>query len=281
MFSGFHKETLVELPKTTIGGYEVTRLMCGSNSFFGYSHISAARDAWIRRVYTDELITEVMVAGAKKGINCFISGPLPRFVKIREAIEKQTGVHTVWFATPGGKDLEELKEGIRATADLGAEFCMPHTCWTEAYLDVASMEIRGYPEAAELIRQLGMVPGLSNHRPESLRVCVKQNYDCATLTLPFNSDGFLCSVETDWTARLIQECPIPIISIKPLGSGRIQPPTGFSFVYQHIKPTDTVAVGVLSVEEIEEDVKLALQYMTGVSANVDMTMSRSKAALVK
>ena len=269
------------LPMTEIGGYQVSRLMCGSNSFFGFSHISAARDAWIRRTYTDELVTEIMCAGARLGINCFISGPLERFVGIREAIEKQTGVHTVWFATPGGKDLEELKEGIRATADLGAEFCMPHTCWTEAYLDVANMEIRGYPEAAELIRKLGMVPGLSNHRPESLRVCVKQNYDCATLTLPFNSDGFLCSVETDWTARLIQECPIPIISIKPLASGRMQPPTGFSFVYRHIKPTDTVAVGVLSREEIEEDVKLALQYITGAAANVDMTMSRSKAALVK
>jgi len=273
----------VALPMTEIGGHKVSRLMCGSNSFFGFSHISAARDAWIRRTYTDELITEIMCAGARLGINCFISGPLPRFVGIREAIEKQTGVHTVWFATPSGKDLAELKEGIRATADLGAEFCMPHTCWTEAYLDVANMEIRGYPEAAELIRKLGMIPGLSNHRPESLRAVVKQKYDCATITLPFNSDGFLCSVETDWTARLIQDCPIPIISIKPLASGRIQPPTGFSFVYRHIKPTDTVAVGVLSREEIEEDVKLALQYMgaSGAPVATDLTMSRSKAALVK
>jgi len=271
----------VELPMTKIGGYRVSRLMCGSNSFFGYSHISAARDAWIRRVYTDDLIIEIMAAGARLGINCFISGPVERFVKIREAVKKLTGVHTIWFCTPSGSNLEELKEGIRKAKDLGPEFCMPHTCWTEAYLDVAHLKIHGYPEAAELIRKLDMVPGLSNHRPESLRAVVKQNYDCATLTLPFNSDGFLCSVETDWTARLIQECPLPIISIKPLGSGRIQPPTGFSFTYQHIKPTDTVAVGVLSREEIEEDVKLAIHYMTGAAAKVDMTMSRSKAALVK
>ena len=271
----------MDMPMTVIGGHKVSRLMCGSNSFFGFSHISAARDAWIRRTFTDELVTEVMVAGAKLGVNCFISGPLDRFVRIREAIEKATGVHTVWFATPGGANLEELKDGIRKTADLGAEFCMPHTCWTEAYLDVANMKIHGYPEAAELIRKLGMVPGLSNHRPESLRVCMKQKYDCETLTLPFNSAGFLCSVETDWTARLIQDCPIPIISIKPLASGRLMPPTGFSFVYQHIKPTDTVAVGVLSAEELEEDVKLALQYTAGAAERVELTTSRSKAALVK
>jgi hypothetical protein len=271
----------VELPKTTIGGYEISRLICGSNSFFGFSHISAARDAWIRRTFTDERIIEVMVAGAKLGINAFISGPVERCPRIFEEVEKATGVHTVWFATPGGQNLEELKDGIRKTADLGAEFCMPHTCWTEAYLDVANMKIHGYPEAAELIRKLGMVPGLSNHRPESLRAVVKQNYDCETLTLPFNSEGFLCSVETDWTARLIQDCPIPIISIKPLASGRLQPPTGFSFVYQHIKPADTVAIGVLSVEEIEEDVRLAVQYMTGGPATTELTKSRSKAALVK
>ena len=271
----------MELPKTTIGGYEISRLICGSNSFFGYSHISAARDAWIRRVFTDDLIIEVMTRGAQLGINAFISGPVERVPRILEAVEKATGVHTIWFCTPSGENLEQLKDGIRHTRDLGAEFCMPHTCYTEAYLDVANMKIHGYPEAAELIRSLGMVPGLSNHRPESLRACVKQNYDCATLTLPFNSEGFLCSVETDWTARLIQDCPIPIISIKPLGSGRIQPPTGFCYVYRNIKPADTVAVGVLSPEEIEEDVKLALQYMTGETSKVEMTMSRSKAALVR
>jgi len=271
----------VTLPTTEIGGYRVSRLMCGSNSFFGYSHISAARDAWIRRVYTDELIAEIVAAGARLGINCFISGPEERFARIREEVKRQTGVHITWFCTPSGADLAELKENIRKTRDLGPEFCMPHTCWTEAYLDVANLEIRGYPEAAELIRKLGMVPGLSNHRPEALRACVKQGYDCAAITLPFNSIGFLCSVETDWTARLIRDCPIPVIAIKPLGSGRIQPPTGFSFVYQHIKPSDTVAVGVLSREEIEEDVKLATRYMAGSAADVAMTMSRSKAALVK
>jgi hypothetical protein len=271
----------VDLPTTTIGGHEVTRLICGSNSFFGYSHISAARDAWIRRTYTDELITEVMVAGAKLGINAFISGPVERFVGIREAVEKRTGVHTIWFCTPGGSNLEELKEGIRKAKDLNPEFCMPHTCWTEAYLDVANMVIHGLPEACELMRKLDMIPGLSNHRPESLRACVRQKYDVEVITLPFNSDGFLCSVETDWTARLIQDCPIPVICIKPLAAGRIQPPTGFSFVYRHIKPSDTVAVGVLSPEEIEEDVRLAIQYMTGVGGGPELTMSRSKAALVK
>ncbi|MFW6164147.1 MAG: hypothetical protein ACODAJ_15370 [Planctomycetota bacterium] len=269
----------MSLPTTTIGGIEISRLVCGSNSFFGFSHISAARDKWIRRVMTDDVIVEIMARGAELGINAFISGPVERVPDILAEVKKRTGVHIYWFCTPGGPSPRELEDGIRKTKDLGAEFCMPHTCWTEMFLDVANQEIRGLHEACELIRKLDMIPGLSNHRPESLVCYDKQGYDLATITLPFNAQGFLCSVETDWTARLIQRCPLPILAIKPLGAGRIQPPTGFCYVYNHIKPVDTVAVGVLSPEEIEEDVELALQYASGAAAETDLTMSRSKAAL--
>jgi hypothetical protein len=38
-----------------------------------------------------------------------------RFVGIREAVEKRTGDHTIWFCTPGGSNLEELKEAMGET----------------------------------------------------------------------------------------------------------------------------------------------------------------------
>ena len=50
-----------------------------------------------------------------------------------------------------------------------------------------------------------------------------------TITLPFNCQGFLYSAETDWTARLIRNCPLRM--------PRIQPPTGFCRVYSNAELT--------------------------------------------
>ena len=74
-----------------------------------------------------------------------------------------------------------------------------------------------------------------------------------------------------------------IRSIQPLGAGRIMPPTGFGLVYSNIKPTDTVAIGMLSVEEAAEDIEIARQCIADTCAGpeVELQYTRSKATLGK
>ncbi len=103
------------LPTTRIGGIEISRLVCGSNSFFGFSHISAARDRWIRRVMTDDVIIEIMSRGAELGINAFISGPVERVPKIREEVERR--------ACGDGADHVAQQGGTRAGRGLGGRRC--------------------------------------------------------------------------------------------------------------------------------------------------------------
>ena len=59
------------------------------------------------------------------------------------------------------------------------------------------------------------------------------------------------------------------------------PPTGLSFVYSSIKPTDTVCIGLMSPQEAEEDVKIALSIMEKQQAEVELQYTRSKQALVE
>ena len=136
-------------------------------------------------------------------------------------------------------------------------------------------------EVLGLIRSLGMEPGWSTHRPETIVVSDRAGYDIAAYIQPYNSIGFLCAVETDWVARVINNTPKPVICIKPLGAGRILPPTGLSFVYNSIKPIDTVCIGVLSPQETEEDVKIALSIMEKQAINVELQYTRSKQVLAK
>lgn len=263
---------------TRIGDLEVSRLMCGTNPFFGHSHISRARSEWLRRYFTTDRIVEVMHAMAEEGINATVSMQSQEMRAALDGLER-TGYEMHWIATPGGANLDELKEGIRQAADLGAAVCMPHTSYTDSHLQVAENRIDGAEQICELTRELGMIPGWSTHRPEVITVTDAAGYDMEAYIQPFNSIGFLCAVETDWMERVINGTPKTVIAIKPLAAGRIMPPTGLGFVYQHLDPRHTVCIGCMSPEEAREDIALARAFITGESPDVELQKTRSKNTL--
>jgi hypothetical protein len=266
----------VTLPTTTIGGIAVSRLTLGSNPLFGYSHKSPAQDAWMKRYFTDERIYEILRAAAELGINHFVSGTNPRFADLRRRLEDETGFHINWACTPAGADTKELKADIDRVGKLGAEICMPHTSWVEANLYLDKREVVGAVEVLDYIRQSGMVPGFSTHRPEVLPIAAERGYDAETFILPFNVLGFLCPVEVEWQAHVINQCPKPVIVIKPLAAGRLTPAPGLTFVYDRIKGADTVAIGVLSPDELREDAQLAADLMAGRPNDGALQFTRSK-----
>jgi hypothetical protein len=263
-------------PTIMIENQEVSRMVCGSNTFFGYSHFSAAKDHWLREYFTIEKIVEVMARFADHGINCVCSGPEPKMHKAIQSLEKQTGWHMKWFCTPSGATEAELLEGIRYTADLGAEFCLPHTCYTDLRILPAENRITEMDKPIELIRQLGMIPGLSTHRPEAIITGDKGGYDLQVYIQPFNPIGFLCGVETDWMTRIIRGTTKTVLCIKAMAAGRVLPPTGIPFVYNNCKDNDILAVGCLSPGEVDEDVALGLGAITATKTEQQLTYSRSK-----
>ncbi len=267
------------LPTTTIEGHHIARFVIGTNWFLGYSHQSAAKSKWIKRYQDAEKIAEVLEVCSAGGMNAFV-GPVSELMT--EAVrlhEDRTGRKLIQILTPGGGTTEELMEGIDEAADLGAEFCLPHTSWTDARISTARQEIEDYPRVAEYIREKGMIPGLSTHRPEAIVVSDAAGYDVATCIQPLNPIGFLCAVETDWMAGVINRTDIPVICIKPLAAGRVNPPTGLSFAFSNIKPIDMVCIGLLSREEAEEDLEIVRQIFERQRTEVELQYTRSKAAL--
>ncbi len=267
------------LPTTRIGELTVTRLACGSNSFFGFSHLSRARDTWLKRHFNDDRLYEMLECCARSGVNLFVSGNNERFARLRVKLEEATGFRLNWACTPSGPSLAELKAGIDQCRDWGVEICMPHTSFIERNLNLREDQITELPEALDYIRSQGMIPGVSTHRPEAVPLAVKHGYDAETFILPLNSLGFLCQVEVEWQERIIRNCPKPIVVIKPLASGRITPIPGFTFVYERVKPIDTVAVGVMAPEELQENVEIVSQLLGEGTGEVGLTTSRSKVHL--
>ncbi len=267
------------IPTSTIEGHEIGRLVIGTNWFLGYSHVSAAKSAWIRRYHTAETIAEVLEVCSAGGMNTFVAPVSELMTEAVRLHEDRTGRKLIQILTPGGATTEELMEGIDQAADLGAEFCLPHTSWVDARISTARREIEDWPRVSEYIREKGMIPGLSTHRPEAIVVGDAAGYDIATYIQPLNSIGFLCAVETDWMAGVINRTEKPVICIKPLAAGRVNPPTGLGFAFANIKPIDVVCIGLLSPEEAEEDLQIVRQIFEHQRAQVDLQYTRSKAAL--
>lgn len=270
-------------PTTTIGGLEISRLIIGSNTFLGYSHFSKARDKWLREYFTDDRIVEVMSYCAEQGLNAFLSGYFDHVRTILDRVEKATGVHINWFATPGNLPTGwgAWKEDIKRCADAGAEFVLPHQCYSDNACHRDEGIIVGFDEMFSYIRELGMRPGVSSHTPETIITCDKAGYGADVYIQPLNPIGFLCQVETDWMENMFQQISTPFICIKPLGAGRVLPPTGLRYVYSAIKPVDTVCIGMMSVLEAQEDIKLARAILDGQRAVPELQVTRSKAYLKK
>jgi len=270
----------MSMPVVGVEGLRLSRIICGTNTFFGYSHFSGARDRWLRSYFTDDRIIEVMAKCADLGVNCVVGGEGERMRHILDRVEGLTGVHFYWMRTPGGFTPDELMKQISDAAEFRPEICMPHQMYTDNNLVAAENRIIGAEQVLNHLRSLAMIPGWSTHRPETIVTSDRAGYDVTFYIQPYNSIGFLCPVETDWVGSVIRQTPKHVVCIKPLGAGRVLPPTGLNFVLSSVKPTDFVAIGFMSPDEAEEDIKLALSIMDRLEAPSDLSRSRSKQILV-
>ena len=262
----------VTIPTTSIGGRTVSRLVCGSNPFLGFSHFSAARDRWLQRYFDVARIVEVLAAASEMGVNGLVG---PADERLHQALRRhcaETGREIVWISTTYGHvDLEGQEREVRQLAQWGAPICLIHASYTDTHLRTADNTIEGMEDLLGLARSLGMAPGVSTHRPDALRACDAAGYDIECYILPLNVIGFLSNVETNWVAKIIRGAAKPVVCIKPLAAGRLMPFEGLNFVYHSIKPTDTVAVGMLSPEEAREDAAIAGEILAGLEASASGT----------
>ena len=238
------------IPRVKIAGVEVSRLVVGANCFNGFSHISPARDAWLRKYFTVERILEVFERAIELGINATVTSPRER---VLEAVGRTNGGIEIIGITGGDPDVKRQKELIDVHADAGARVCLIHGGYTDAALSIQERTIRGAEELLAYIRSKGMVPGLSSHRPETMTVAEARGYDAEVFIQPLNPLGHMSPCEVSWVANTIRTTEKPVVVIKPLAAGRVSPPHGLHFAFSNIKPIDVVAVGVMSPEEMEEN----------------------------
>ena len=152
----------------------------------------------------------------------------------------------------------EAQAAIRECARRGATFCLPlHSC-VEQLLNKNTHTINRLPDYLAMIREAGMIPGLSAHMPEVIQYADENRYDVETYIQIFNAAGFLMQVELESVIRIIHAARKPVMTIKPCAAGRLTPYVGLTFNWNVLRPQDMITIGCMSEAEAAEDIEISL-----------------------
>ena len=246
-------------PRTRIEDLSVSRLMIGTNWFLGYSHTSAAKSRHIRETMTSARIADVLEVFLRAGVDTLYGvRPEPLLIDGIEEAEQRVGRPVIRLAIPtlpvedttdaageAGRILDEY-------AALGTRVCMPHQCTTDAFVDRRTRSLRGIEVYLRMIRERGMIPGLSTHMPETIPYADATGLDVAVYIQIYTAAGFLMQGEADWVQRTIWAARRPVIAIKPLAAGRLLPLVGLAFSWSTIREQDMVCIGTSTPDEAAE-----------------------------
>lgn len=258
---------MTQFPRTEVAGISLPRLLMGTNWVLGYSHTSSSADAMIRNRYaTRESIMELMEAYLAYGIDAMMApfGGNPTLIDAVKAIEDKHGRPIIRIDTPtinvedSAAGRAEARRVIENSRKIGSTFCLIHHSSAEKLVNKGKGTIERLPDYLSMIRDNGLIPGLSAHMPELILYSDANEYDVETYIQIYNCMGFLMQVEIESVHRIIWNAKKPVMSIKSMAAGRCSPFVGLTFNFATLRPCDMVTLGAFTPAEVHEDVEIAL-----------------------
>jgi hypothetical protein len=277
-------------PRTTVAGVSLPRLLIGSNWIFGWSHTGHAADLFIRERHStvDETLS-IINAFLRYGIDAWMgpfSSNADAFAKIK-GIQEKIGKKLILIDTPvlnmddtlaARKEAEAI---VKTSAEIGSTFCLIHHSCCEQLINKNKKTMDRLPDYTKMIRDAGLIPGLSAHMPEVIQYSDLNGYDVETYIQLFNCMGFLMQVEIESVIKIIHEAKKPVMTIKPMAAGRVSPYVGLTFNWAVLRPQDMVTVGCINEHEAHEDVEISLAALEHRLPNLEGRSSPAKQSIIR
>ena len=254
-------------PRTQVENISLPRMLIGSNWVLGYSHTSPSADEMIKRRYAQpEQVAALLEAYLKYDIDALMAPFEPDGALLAgvHLAEERTGKRITLIDTPivdvsdSVQGRAAARERIRQSAQMGCSLCLLHHSCAEQLVNKHKGTIERLPDYLDMIRQAGLVPGLSAHMPELVLYSDQNEYDVQTYIQIYNCVGFLMQVEIEYISKVIHEAKKPVMTIKSMAAGRVSPYVGLTFSFATIRPQDMVTLGAFTPEEVDEDVEIAM-----------------------
>ena len=251
------------MKQINIGNLSMSKVICGTNAFYGHSHFSEARDAEYLARFDDATIAYTIRRSLDLGVNAVESSANERILSILSELRKETSgpIHLV-----GSTRIDETSDMKRHGQKLSfliknrADICVVHAQYVDrpGRADIP----HGLERLIDQIHEAGLLAAISTHRVQTVEICEKRNLGIDTYLFPLNLSGFVYpgykgSETVQDRVGLISSVLKPFILIKTLGAGRIPPEEGLSFVAENSKPNDIISLGFATQDEVMESLKLA------------------------
>jgi len=255
-----------EFPRTTVGGVSLPRMIIGTNWLAGWSHQSPSADKFIKATHAeDKSVVPLLVAYMENGVDAMMApiGQVPVLISAAKKAEDKLGKPLILIDTPiinvadSAEARRETTEIIKKSRSIGATFCMPHHSSVELLVDKNAREIRRLSDYTKIIRDNGMIPGLSAHMPEIIQFTDENEYDVETYIQIYNCLGFLMQIEIETVASIIHGAKKPVMTIKPMAAGRVTPYVGLNFSWATLRECDMITVGSFHADEVYENIEIS------------------------
>jgi hypothetical protein len=279
-------QTMPLLPSVRFGKAEITRLIIGSNPFYGYSHFNSLLDRTMREWMTPERKMEVLHRCEQCGINTwqlhYNDQPVEDFKRYRSEGGKMNLILLADFALM--KDLTLLPKVAKEMAPLGIGHHGNRT--DERFRNGEMGKVRDFLKA---VRDTGVMVGLSAHNPEVIDTVESQGWDIDY----YQTCLYRVSRTAEEARKVLGEAPVgeiylekdpermckvirqtkkPCLAFKVLGAGRsINSPQAiegaFRFALTNIKPTDAIIVGMFPRynDQVHENVELVRRILAPIA----------------
>jgi len=254
------------MKQVKIGNLSVSKVICGTNPFYGHSHFSDARNAEYLGRFDDGAIERTIAQCIGLGVNTIESCGNERVMMILSRLRESTPGPIHFVGSTRIDETSEMRSHQKKLSFLienRAAICVIHAQYVDRPRKGDS--IGGLAGLIDKVHAAGLLAGISTHRVETVELCEDRGYEIDTYLFPLNLLGFVYpgyeGTETvQDRAAIVRAVCKPFILIKALGAGRIPPDEGLQFVAENSKPNDLVSVGFGTDEEAAESIQVVEKY---------------------
>jgi hypothetical protein len=276
-------ETVPPIPTVLFGKTKITRLIIGSNPFYGYSHSTRALDLCMREWFTQDRRMEVLHAAERNGINTwqlhYDAQPMADFARYRAEGGK---MHLILLADFELMKNPKLLPEVARLEPLGIAHHGNRT--DERFRNGQKELVRDFLKA---VRDTGVMVGLSAHNPGVIDTVESEGWDLdyyqaclyrvsrtpeetrAQFGEAPLGEAFM-EKDPERMCKMIRQTKRPCLAFKLLGAGRtsntpVALERSYRFAYSNIKPGDAAIVGMFPKfkDEVKENADLVRRVLVG------------------
>jgi hypothetical protein len=256
----------IQVPKMNFGKAGIGRLICGTNSFYGFGHFNQVLSVVMKEYFTAERVCDVLHQCNRYGINAFNYVPVTRSQEDLEQFQAQGGkVHLIC------QGMDDPGPMVKAVKPLAVYYHGERT--DRAFQEGNMDEVK---EWCKKLRDMGTMVGVGTHKPEVIAQVEAEGWDvdfyagCVYNRTRTKEEwkkvlnGELvemqgdCYLQSDPARmyRVMRAAKKPCFAFKIMAAGRVtNAEQAFRTAFESIKPTDGVFIGLFprAKDEVREN----------------------------